>query len=410
MAALPGLVTGSYRGITFHVPTASSRPGRRLARTLLPGVDDAAYDDFGRAPREISIDGMILGDDYLAQAAALEAAFETPGPAMLVHPFRGPMMVILAEPATVNYSDREMRIVRFQARFELVGSGFEAGLSGLFGIASIVVALISMASALSSSVETRTISAARSRATTRSLRVLKETTSALQPVSSSRRFVPRLKAQVARSTAGTPSALDAVVVTAAAMIGDATIKPWISSAEESTAETAPPAEALFALGVRLATSLKGEVIEAPSAPDKALLFAASVHVVVQAISQIDYWSFESTDAALAARDQALACLAGLAETAELLADSAYAGEMAQIIRQIYALQAEVTGTVNEIIGRLPQTLIFETDQPIDAWVLANHVAGDNPAIVEAVYADIVRRNRPRHPAAMKPGKIRVIKP
>ncbi|MCD2176439.1 DNA circularization N-terminal domain-containing protein [Rhizobium sp. C1] len=410
MAPLPGLVSGSYRGIAFYVPTASSRPGRRVARTFLPGVDDAAYDDFGRAPREISIDGLIIGDDYLAQAAALEAAFETQGPAMLVHPFRGPMMVILTEPATINYSDREMRIVRFQARFELVGSGFEAGLSGLFGIASIVVALVTLATSLSSSVEKRTISAARSRATTRSLRIIKQTMSNLQPVSSSRRFVPRLKAQVSRATADTPTALDAVVVTAAAMIGDATIKPWVSEAEESTAEAAPPAEALFALGVRVATALKGEVADAPSAPDQALLFAASIHVVIQAVSQIDYWSFESTDAALTARNQALECLSGLAETADLLSNSAYAGEMAEIIRQLYALQAEITGTVNEIIGRLPQTLVFETDRPVDAWVLANHVAGDNPAIVEAVYADIVRRNRPRHPAAMKPGKIRVIKP
>lgn len=410
MAALPGLVTGSYRGIQFHAPTASSRPGRRLARTFLPGVDDAAYDDYGRAPREISIDGLIIGDDYLARAAALEAAFETPGPAMLIHPFRGPMLVILTDPATINVAENELRVIRFQARFDMVSSGFDAGFAGLFGIASFVTSLISFASALSAAVETRTISAARSRATTRSLRIVNEAAARLQPVSDSRRFLPRLKAQISRSTAGTPTAFDSVVVTAANMIGDATIKPWVSSAAEADLETPPLADALFALGVALANDLRGEVVEAPSTPDQALVFSSAVHFAVQGLSQIDYWAFESTDAALAARDQALACLGGLAVTADLLATSAYAGEMADIIRDLYALQAEVTGTINEIIGRLPETLIFETDRPVDAWVLANHVAGDNPANVEAVYADIVSRNRPRHPAAIPAGRIRVIKP
>ena len=150
MANMPGLVEGSYRGITFHAPTSATRPGRRIAEVLLPGVDDAAYDDNGRAPQEVSIEGLIVGDDYLARAAALEAAFETPGPAMLTHPFRGPMLVILAEPAYVNYSEQELRVLRFSARFKRVSGSFNAGLSGLFGIASMVTAIVSLVTALSS--------------------------------------------------------------------------------------------------------------------------------------------------------------------------------------------------------------------------------------------------------------------
>ena len=65
------------------------------------------------------------------------------------------------------------------------------------------------------------------------------------------------------------------------------------------------------------------------------------------------------------------------------------------------------GDINEVIGRLPDVLVFKTTQSLDAWQLALHVAGDTPSRIEEVYLDIVARNDPRHPAAMEVGLIEV---
>src|SRR5690606_31070027 len=38
---------------------------------LFPGIDRAAYDDFGLLPAIVTVSGILVGDDYVARAAAL---------------------------------------------------------------------------------------------------------------------------------------------------------------------------------------------------------------------------------------------------------------------------------------------------------------------------------------------------
>ena len=85
--------------------------------------------------------------------------------------------------------------------------------------------------------------------------------------------------------------------------------------------------------------------------------------------------------------------------------AATAGDMR---RALVDLQNALAVDINERIGRLPDVLVLNPDAPVEAWQIAHHLFGDEPQKVEAAYRDIVRRNRPRHPAYMA-GPIEVLK-
>ncbi len=136
---LPGCLPASFRGVSFFVPDATTAAGRRIAEALFPGVDRAAYDDFGLAPAVVTVNGLMVGDDYAIQARALQSAFERPGPGTLVHPWLGGMSVILHEPGEISFSATELRVARFSASFKRVGFGL-GGLLG--GTAAILLAAV----------------------------------------------------------------------------------------------------------------------------------------------------------------------------------------------------------------------------------------------------------------------------
>lgn len=169
---LPGLLTASFRGIEFFMPDASTAPGRRLEEYLFPGIDRAAYDDFGELPEEINVEGVLVGDDYIAQARALRAAFRRAGPGTLVHPWLGAMTVIAMDPPDISFSAGELRVARFSATFKVYASKGSAAIvstvQALLGAASTAQAA---AAALAAAPATVTISAAQGRASARSARV-----------------------------------------------------------------------------------------------------------------------------------------------------------------------------------------------------------------------------------------------
>ncbi|MBB4122911.1 DNA circularization N-terminal domain-containing protein [Martelella radicis] len=409
MARLPGLVQGFYRGIAFDVPDTSTTAGRRLVEYLFPGIDDAAYDDFGRNAGEITLNGVIIGDFYQAQALALEAAFERPGPAMLIHPWRGPMQVILAEPATISVASRELRAVRFSAKFRRVQTGFTSLSNGLSGVLSAVALVGLAASALSSVVSTRAISAARTRAVGRSAGIVRAAVGQLQPVAGSGRFLPRLN-QTARSMAPTtPESFDGALVQLSGRFGEASDAPFVAAAAGAEPENNARPEALTSLGAALSDAVSAAIDDAPSDPDRALLACAAAHCLAQAVAQIPYTPFASAERALSTRSLTLSAADRLIAAAGSLSSGRYEGEADGLVSGLETLKAETSAALNEIIGQLPETLAVELASPTDAWLVAAHVAGDDPAGLEAVWLDIVSRNRPRHPARLPAGEVKVLR-
>lgn len=87
----------SFRGVEFRFRTASATLGRRNVVHSYPGRDDPYVEDMGRKAREFTIEAFVIGDNYIAWRNQLEAACEQAGSGELVHPTRGRMQVALQD-------------------------------------------------------------------------------------------------------------------------------------------------------------------------------------------------------------------------------------------------------------------------------------------------------------------------
>ncbi len=87
----------SFRGVEFRFRSASAALGRRNVVHSYPGRDDPYVEDMGRKAREFTIEAFVLGDGYIAWRDRLEAACEQAGHGELVHPTRGRMLVAVQD-------------------------------------------------------------------------------------------------------------------------------------------------------------------------------------------------------------------------------------------------------------------------------------------------------------------------
>ncbi len=406
---LPGLLPGSFRGIPFHVPDTSSEVGRRVVEYLFPGVDLPAYDDFGLAPAVVSIEGMIVGDDYVAQAAALEAAFQTPGPATLIHPWRGPMTVIMEQPAQISLSAMELRVVRFSATFKRLpafGSGLSFGSSG--GLSAATSALVTAASNAIAATAAN-ISAGRAKAISRTGRIATQIANTMNAPAGAARTLPRIRATMAAAQPTDPTSFDALIISAAVVIGAAVQTSAVSPAAEAKADSQATALSLMSIGMSFVEKFTAQSIVAPSDTDAVLILSSASHFLGQTAAQSIYADYQSSQQAQAFRARATSAIDALTDMLEGIASSSFLPAVSQLRRAARDLQAALIEDINETIGRLPAVLIFRPERPLDSWQLAQHVFGDNPSAIEAAYEDIVSRNNPRHPAALQPGDIEVLR-
>jgi len=114
------LSPASFRGVGFAVDTSDLGVGRRTQVHEYPQRDKPYVEDIGRATREISVVGYVIGDDYVEQAGALVKALEQSGPGALVHPWLGSMQVTLTEKARVSFS-KELGVAAVSMSFVEAG-------------------------------------------------------------------------------------------------------------------------------------------------------------------------------------------------------------------------------------------------------------------------------------------------
>lgn len=110
------LSPASFRGVPFQVETADLGAGRRTQLHEYPQRDKPYAEDLGRATRELTFTGFVVGADYVDQANKLLAALEERGPGTLVHPWLGTQTVSLKEPARVSF-DAALGVARFSLAF-----------------------------------------------------------------------------------------------------------------------------------------------------------------------------------------------------------------------------------------------------------------------------------------------------
>lgn len=142
----PNYLPASFKGIPFEALDVSSEHGRRGAEGEFPFGESTAYADLGRRIRTYSISGRLAENSHVADAAALIAACETPGPGPLVHPTRGVVIVACRSLKISDDLENGQGVTTFDLDFveaNLIGNGFSLGqsvfglsLSGLFSAVS----------------------------------------------------------------------------------------------------------------------------------------------------------------------------------------------------------------------------------------------------------------------------------
>jgi len=399
---LPGLSPASFRGVRFEAVNIEHEVGRRLVTHFFPGVDAQAREDQGELRGPITVNGFVIGDDYIARARVLEAALLAPGPGTLSHPWRGEMRVVVPAGAKISFTSTELRVMRFQATFEPEGAGLAAGLSTLSRLTGALDAIRSAAAGFvldvltARSVPVLALSVAAD--------MLRETTALATKLATRAPNGVRLTSVLeilAADFARNPSALLAGRVVAdiperLMMAARPALRPAIAPGGTSPPvrpEPMPPRE-----GARLALAIAGDAAARAFLMNADQVARASVHagIVSAAVAIAARIPFESREEALAWRgdlDQALELSASLAAA---LTASAPA-PASRLYSAVTEARSSLGADFNQIVGRLPRTRIVRAPG-VPVMLIAYDLAGDDPRRVVALANEITRRNRLSHPA------------
>lgn len=118
----------SYEGIRFDVDSATLSFGRRTVTHEFPQRDTSYVEDLGKATRQFSIQGFIVGDDFIDRSKRLIDKVESQvgtdrraNHGKLVHPWLGSLDVTPIDSPSITY-DRAKRICTFTLTFLEAGN------------------------------------------------------------------------------------------------------------------------------------------------------------------------------------------------------------------------------------------------------------------------------------------------
>ncbi|MDH5633603.1 MAG: DNA circularization N-terminal domain-containing protein [Gammaproteobacteria bacterium] len=114
----------SFRGVAFRYEETDTELGRRNHLHEYPDRDLPYVEDLGRKAKTFSIEAYVIGDDYMAQRDALEAALDAEGPGELIHPRYGARNVSVTA-ARVRETTRQGRMAVFSITFTEAGNRSE---------------------------------------------------------------------------------------------------------------------------------------------------------------------------------------------------------------------------------------------------------------------------------------------
>lgn len=115
------LQPASFRGVPFSVIVIESEYGRRQVTHQAALIDVPTSEDLGRAADSFQVEGYIVGDDYdTGRDALIKAIRDTAGPGRLIHPYQGEKSVI-ASGFRIREDVAAQRTCKFTATFGEAG-------------------------------------------------------------------------------------------------------------------------------------------------------------------------------------------------------------------------------------------------------------------------------------------------
>lgn len=127
------LFPASFRGVPFEVKTSDLQVGRRTQAFEYPQRDKPFIEDLGRSARQIELEAVIVGADFIPRMNRLIAAMEAQGSGTLVHPFLGEMTVTPQATTRVSYDTNGLGVATATLSFiesgeyEFPGTAADAG-------------------------------------------------------------------------------------------------------------------------------------------------------------------------------------------------------------------------------------------------------------------------------------------
>ncbi|OYV89673.1 MAG: hypothetical protein B7Z57_11635 [Acidiphilium sp. 37-60-79] len=413
------LLSASISGFPFEVLDTHQEFGRRIERFLFPGIDQSVFQDLGAQDNQISVTGLLIGDDYVQQAQNFRRVMQLPGPMTLVHPWLGNLQVVLAGPGAVSIalSNTELRIARFTLSLflyqpppvtladtlSLIGTAIDGAVGNIENwMAGVLAPLVLPLAAFSYAQGfVRSISAGFS-ALVNSGASGAEIGAVATPALAALNAVPPVPGSAwAASLASAVSAIPAAIANAAQPVVPSAVAP---GGAVTPAVAADPADAVAMLlqAVGIAAAHAGD----PS-PGPALAACLQALIVVQAVQAsvlIQYQSVQQAQAQelvlMAALDAAITAAATQAQAAPQLA--------APVWDDLVGVKAALAADLTILIGRLPAVVSVTTIRAHPAWLIAHYIAGDVPGAMASSYTDLIARNQVVNPAVVAPGALEVL--
>ena len=119
----------SFRGVPFAVVRHETRLGQQTVVHEYPQRDTPWTEDMGRSARRYQVRAIVIGPDYDQARNRLVAAFEAPGPGILIHPAYGRVIAKLDGAVTLSENPaREGGKVEITATFVDAGENITPGL------------------------------------------------------------------------------------------------------------------------------------------------------------------------------------------------------------------------------------------------------------------------------------------
>jgi hypothetical protein len=413
------LLNASIAGIPFEIIDTREAFGRRVQQFLFPGIDPPVFQDLGVLDGPITITGILVGDDYIEQAANLRFALRVPGPLTLVHPWLGNVPVVLQGPnaATISFSHKEQRIAHFSVTvlyyvppapnladtLSLLKSAVEDLVDDAEAMIASVLAPISFALAVFSYAGTwlNALSAGFSALVGGGGSGAEIGPACAAPIAALTVPATTPNAAWAASVAAAVAAVPAAIVGAAQPVQPSAVAPGGISVLGAAADAADATEMLInAVPLAIAN------VALPS-PAPALACALQAIVIANAVLASSLIAYDSVQAAQAQAqvlfgllDAAIAAAATQSQTRPQLA--------APVWDDLISLKSALAADLNALVGRLPSVVTINTRTTLPAWLIAHYVAGDQPVAMASAYADILARNAVANPGAVAAGALEIL--
>ncbi|MHC1700281.1 MAG: DNA circularization protein [Humidesulfovibrio sp.] len=374
---------GSFRGAPFVTESHDHTLGRRSVRHEYPKRDVPYAEDMGRLARGFAMELFVIGDDYMAQRDRLREALEKNGPGELVHPYLGTQTVQVDGEVHLRETLREGRMARFSVTF--VEAGLEIApdtkQDTAWGVGKNADAVTEAAK--EGFAEKFKITGP-ARLLTGAKAGIDKVLGGLKDVVGAPLGELKFSQDILASLWGTPSGLAGWLVDQLGSLGSLTPVTSASLASGLAMQTLP-------MATTTASTTPSVTQTTVQAQNQVNLAAVDNLVQQTAVAEAARASAQAT---YSSADEALAVRETLCEALEVVSSRA----SDPVYVRLADLRAAVVLDLGTRAAQLPRLANYQLPATMPALVVAHRIHGD--ATREA---DIVARNRVRHPGAVPGG-------